>query len=957
MTPFDKRTISSAQYKAPLEQYNFSHLRVRSLLALATLLVATLLLLGIVIWQVAENEQSILWKIFPLIAVCFVIITVYASFMLNRMFTMAKKLQYSASSLIESEGVFRTLFEDSATPALIIARGMFVDANSAALNILECHDKSQLIGLSPQRISPHVQPDGKLSSAKIESLLAAALAGKSLLFEWCHRKFDGTDLHVEVLFSPIQLHGHPVLHVTWRDITLHKRLETQFQNIFACSPFGILVFASVDEDLVLENINPAAQRILHLDTAMIGRTVDGNEPHLLDDDILQRLRAIALSGEAWHTDHFRRETVHGTHDYSLHAFALSHKTVALTLYDTTQQHYLTEELEQRLRYEKALSLISHALLVQRLDDPLSEILHILLDAAHAGRVYIFLNFEDPHDGLCTGQTHEACAPEVTPEINNPLLRHIPYSDPMIARWRTELEQGRPILGLTETFPDEEREILEAQGIRSLLVIPLMRGSEWMGFIGFDDVLTQRQWDAISLRLLHTGAELIGAYFERKYSEGKIHNLAFFDPLTKLPNRRLLVDRLQHALASSERHNVFGGLIFIDLDHFKKINDTYGHQTGDLYLQSIAQRLLVTVRKSDTVARMGGDEFVILLEDLHHESSNAVTGAELIAENVLDIIKQPFLLGDNEYAGSASVGVTLFRGFDDGVEELLRRADSAMYRAKGFGRSAIRFYDPAMQAAQDERITMENQLRMAIRNNELRLFYQVQMDSAHRPVGAEALLRWVHPEHGMILPGSFISLAEETGLIVPIGQWVLEEACQQIKLWEATAWGQHLPLAINVSARQFRQSDFVDQLKSVLVRTGANPCCLKLELTETLVINDVSNAIAKMHQLKQIGIGFSMDDFGTGYSSLSYLRQLPLDQLKIDRSFICDMLVKPSDAVIVQTIIAMAKSLELEVIAEGVETEEQRELLSGFGCTLFQGYLFSRPLPLGEFEVLLRHSPW
>ncbi len=440
---------------------------------------------------------------------------------------------------------------------------------------------------------------------------------------------------------------------------------------------------------------------------------------------------------------------------------------------------------------------------------------------------------------------------------------------------------------------------------------------------------------------------------RKISEQKINQLAFYDPLTQLPNRRLLMDRLQHAMAVSLRNNRHGALLFLDLDHFKNINDTQGHAMGDQLLVEVAQRLQASVRKSDSVARLGGDEFVILLEGLSGQLNEAAAQAELVAEKIGKSLAQPYLLKNYECLATTSIGICLLFGYRENVEDLFRHADVAMYQAKTAGRNTYRFFDPKMQAILELRAELQTALRHALEKQQLRLYYQIQVDKLRRPLGAEVLLRWIHPERGMISPAQFIPLAEETGLIVPIGLWVLQTACAQLKIWQGDVSTRDLTLAVNVSAKQFRQADFVAVVQRVLMESGAKPSHLKLELTESIVLENVEDTINKMHELKLLGVNFSMDDFGTGHSSLSYLKRLPLDQIKIDQSFVRDIASDPNDAAIVQTIIAMTEKLGLNVIAEGVETQSQLEFLESSGCNAYQGYLFSKPIPLEDFETLLR----
>lgn len=439
--------------------------------------------------------------------------------------------------------------------------------------------------------------------------------------------------------------------------------------------------------------------------------------------------------------------------------------------------------------------------------------------------------------------------------------------------------------------------------------------------------------------------------EDKEAEAEIHRLAYYDALTRLPNRRLLLDRLGQAVIATARSQRYGAIFFIDLDNFKALNDTRGHDVGDLLLIEVANRLRATVRESDTVARQGGDEFVVLMEDLGNQADEAAAQAKSLGEKLCLAIDQPFTLKDYEYHCRISIGVSLFHE-KDSVENLFKHADLALYQAKSAGRNTLRFFDPAMQAAQDKRSALEAELRLAIKGRQLELFYQPQVDAARRVIGAEALLRWRHPARGLVAPGEFIPLAEETGLILGIGLWVLENACAQLKAWEKDPRTRDLQLAVNVSARQFRQSDFVTLVETALADSQANPARLKLELTESLVLEDVADTIKKMHAVKELGVKFAMDDFGTGYSSLSYLGQLPLDQLKIDQSFVRNLPGRTNDETIARTIIAMGQGLAMEVIAEGVESEAQLAFLEAHGCHTFQGYLFSRALPLKAFSAFL-----
>ncbi len=452
-----------------------------------------------------------------------------------------------------------------------------------------------------------------------------------------------------------------------------------------------------------------------------------------------------------------------------------------------------------------------------------------------------------------------------------------------------------------------------------------------------------------------GIAIVQDFTERKNSEERINNLAFYDTLTHLPNRRLLMNRLQQALASSSRLGREGALLLIDLDNFKTLNDTLGHQVGDQLLQEVALRLAACVREDDTVARLGGDEFVVMLENLSEHPLEAAAHTEVVGEKILAALGQHCQLVTSEHHCSCSIGAVLFNSNSQTTDELLKQADIAMYQAKKAGRNTLRFFDPQMQASITTRVALEAELRKAIEKQQFQLHYQIQVDSSHRPLGAEALIRWIHPERGMISPAQFIPLAEETGLILSIGLWVLETACAQLKAWQQDALTRDLVLAVNVSARQFHQSDFVAQVHDAVRRHAINPVQLKLELTEGMLLADVEETIATMNILSEIGIQFSMDDFGTGYSSLQYLKRLPLDQLKIDQSFVRDIVTDSSDKAIVRTIIVMAQSLGISVIAEGVETEENRQFLLDNGCFHYQGYLFGRPVPIEQFEASLQQG--
>ncbi|NEX18172.1 MAG: diguanylate cyclase [Halochromatium sp.] len=431
---------------------------------------------------------------------------------------------------------------------------------------------------------------------------------------------------------------------------------------------------------------------------------------------------------------------------------------------------------------------------------------------------------------------------------------------------------------------------------------------------------------------------------RKAAENQIKQLAFFDVLTHLPNRRLLLDRLSHALATIRRTGDLGALLFIDLDHFKDLNDSLGHDMGDHLLQQVAERLVSSVRARDTVARLGGDEFVVVVEGLSDETDQAVLQTRAVADKVQQALGEPYTLGGKPHHLTPSIGATLIDDADTSVDDLLKRADLAMYAAKDAGRNTFRFFDPKTQIALEQRTKLEAHLREGLLSKQFVLHYQAQVDSAGTLIGAEALVRWAHPERGLLGPGIFIHLAEESGLILPLGEWVLHAACSQLSDWAQEPSSAQRSLAVNISARQFRDPNFIAMVRHAVLSHRIDPSLLELELTESLLLEDVEDTITKMTALRGLGLRFALDDFGTGYSSLAYLKRLPLDALKIDRSFVDDVTNDSNAAAIVRAILALAPQLGLSVIAEGVETSAQRRFLTRNGCNAFQGYLFGRPGP-------------
>ena len=810
---------------------------------------------------------------------------------------MQARRKRAEAALLQSEMRFRQMFERHDSNMLLIdaASGAIVDANAAA---------SRFYGYPLERLkNMNIAQINNLPPEEVANERAHALQEKRNYFIFPHRMANGEMRTVEVHSSPIEIPGQTLLFSIIHDISEHKRVEKELRDSehklrMLMDNAADAVFVADPQTETWLYVNDRFESLLGYSRAeLLGRNIFDFVTPSFRDSYRERFQSIAQSGGV------------STRDFQLNRKDGSRVPLemnAVTLPDGTV-YGSCRDITERKRTDEALRIAAITFNAE---------VGILITDAEAKILRVNPSYE----------------------------RISGYSE-------AEIIGQNPRI-----FKSGRHDAAFYQAMWSAL----LNTGKWSGEVWdrrkngeiYPKSLTITAVYNIKKRVTHYVA-VFRDISRRKKSEQEIYQLAFYDSLTKLPNRRLLLDRLQQALTASARSGRHGALLFLDLDHFKVINDTQGHAMGDQLLNEAARRLLTCVREGDSVARLGGDEFVVLLEELSSEADEAATQTELVAEKIRSELSQPYLLQDYECLSTVSIGISLFLRHQENSDTLLQHADVAMYQAKTAGRNAIRFFDPQMQTALDARTGMEADLRHALEMRQFQLHFQIQVDNLHHPVGAEVLLRWEHPQRGMILPLQFIPLAEETGLIVPIGLWVLQTACEQLKNWQNDALTRDLTLAVNVSAKQFRHPDFVVQVQRVLLESGAKPSRLKMELTESTVLENVEDTINKMREIKALGVSFSMDDFGTGYSSLQYLKRLPLNQIKIDQSFVRDIATDPNDAAIVQTIIAITEALGLDVIAEGVETEAQREFIEMRGCHTFQGYLFGRPVPIKQFEDALR----
>ena len=807
-----------------------------------------------------------------------------------------------------NEKRFRALFEQMPDPAWLIHDEYFVDANQAALDAMGFSSKPSFLRIHPVNISPEYQPDGQLSSIKAREAFDIVKNKGINRFEWEHCRQDGTLFPVEVTLTQIDLDDMSVIYCIWRDITNRKRKDAKLHDAqqlmdSIVDNIPAMVFMKSATNFQFELFNRSGEKLLgYAAEDILGKNDYDFFPKDQADFFASGDRQVLSTHDIIEFPERIITTSNGENRY------LYTRKVALRDQEGNPKHILGISIDftERKLAEEELRIAAVTFETDA---------GIMINDADGNIIKVNKAFQN-----ITGFSHEDVYGKNPRILSSGRHNHRFYAD----MWRQLLDKG----SWSGEIWDRRK---NGQVYPKWLTINAIRDAANIttGYVAiFTDITDQKQ------------------------AEEEIRNLAYFDPLTKLPNRRFLVESVQQALANSVHSLQYGALLFLDMDKFKVLNDTQGHEFGDLMLIEVAERLKQVIRATGTVARLGGDEFVILLESIGKNAKEASENVIQIAEKIRKTLAKDYLLHGHIHHSSPSIGVSLYQGNALSSSEILKHADIAMYQAKNSGRNRVCFYDPEMQQSLDARAMLEYDLRLAIKEQCLQLFFQVQMDNEKRPFGAEALIRWNHPQRGMVSPAQFIPIAEDSSLILDIGSWVLKQACAQLEQWCTQDDVCNLILAVNVSANQFRQADFVDMVEKTINTYQIDVTRLKLELTESVIVDNIAEVISKMHALKTLGIRLSLDDFGTGYSSLSYLKQLPLDQIKIDQSFVRDVVSDPSDAVLVKTIIDMAKNFRLNVIAEGVETEAQFNFLKENGCMAYQGYLFSKPIPIEHFEALI-----
>lgn len=858
-----------------------------------------------------------------------------------------------------SDAIFRTLFESMGDPAILVRQGRIIDCNRAALQMLGYPDPTWLLDRQPWEISPPCQPDNTPSTEKEKLMIDTAVRNGSHHFEWTYLRADGSHISVEVKMTVMVIDGEQLIFLLWRDLSARmqaehalRKSEARFRSLYESTSDAVLL---LDQEVVFD-CNMAGARLFGCQRV---DELHGLHPSQFSPPTQPCGRAsAALANEhiqhALDNNSCRFEWVHQRLDngqtfpveISLNTLMLDGRLCIQTTIRDISERKLNE------RNEKFRSEILELLTQELLLPHTLEAIVLGVEARITGSLCAILLVDRNGEHL----THSvapnfpasfATALECTPigKEATPCGRAAFSGELVVVEDFSAHPTWAPYQPLANRF-----------GLIACWSQPIFSSTgKVLGTFAMYFGKACRPSPA-DISLLNQAGTLAGMAIERAKMEEQVLRLAYYDELTNLPNRRLLMERLSKVLAANARSGRYAALLFIDLDNFKSINDTLGHAAGDILLHTVALRLQSCVRAEDTVARLGGDEFVVMLENLRDDPITATIQAETTSQKILATLRAPYVLMDKEQRSTPSIGAVVFKSRHDlSAENIVKQADIAMYHAKQAGRDAVSFFNPQMEACISEKANLASDLHGALEKNQFALAFQVQMNQLGLAQGAEVLLRWHHPEKGLISPLQFIPIAEETGLIVPIGLWVIHKACAQIKLWQQEESTRHLVLAINVSARQFLHADFVMQVRRAIVQHAIDPRGIKLELTESVLIADIGDIVSKMNQLKVLGIHFALDDFGTGYSSLQYIKQLPLNQLKIDQSFIREVETNAQDRAIVRTIIATAKSFHLDVIAEGVETIGQKNFLLDEGCFSFQGYFFSKPLPVEQFEQLLQND--
>ncbi|TBR11500.1 MAG: EAL domain-containing protein [Rugosibacter sp.] len=856
------------------------------------------------------------------------------------------------------DSVFRTLFETMGDPCFLCKKnGLVIDCNRAAWQLFGYPDKQSVINRTSEELSPLFQPDGSTSHEKSIEMIELASKMGTHHFEWTHLHADGSSRPIEVMLTRIIIDGEEMLHSLCRDLTSRKQAEDALrksetklrllfentsdavmlydsQGFFDCNKAALTLFgcakAEEFQKLHPSQISPATQSC-------------GTDSFTLANTYIRRAM------EAGHCQ-----------------FEWLHLRISDGRIFPVEVLLSTMELDGKLCIQAAVRDISERKQAERAEKFRGDILELLtkeLLLPHTLQAIVVAAEQLISDSFGSillvdsegKHLRHGVGPNL-PDFFAAAINNISIGADAAPCGRAAFTGQRVVVEdfLQDPTWSPYQSLASRAGLAACWAQPILSSAgKVLGILTIYYRNPHRPSSA-DISLINQAATLAGIAIERAKMEEQVLRLAYYDELTSLPNRRLLMDRLKRVLSANSRSGRHGALLFIDLDNFKSINDTLGHAAGDVMLHHVALRLVACVRNEDTVARLGGDEFVVMLENLREDPAAAAGQAESTGDKILAALRAPYLLNNKEQRTTPSIGAVLFKSKNNlSAETLIKQADIAMYHAKQAGRDVLYFFNSQMEARVTEKVSLSSDLHDALEHNQFVLFYQIQVDQFGKAQGAEALIRWNHPTKGLISPLQFIPLTEETGSIVPIGLWVLNTACAQINAWQKHEITRKLTLAVNVSARQFLHPNFVSQVNAIVEHHAIDPRRLKLELTESMLATDVEGIIVKIHQLQATGIRFSLDDFGTGYSSLQYIKRLPLNQLKIDRSFVNDIETNPQDIAIVRTIIATAKSFNLDVIAEGVETVEQRNLLLAEGCSHFQGYLFSKPVPISQFSQLLQ----